>query len=50
LDRAALDALLSEPLSFTGLATQQVVAVVTEIGKVAAAHPVAARYTPGTIL
>ncbi len=50
LDRAALDDLLAAPLSFTGLATHQVAAVVAEIGKVTAAHPGAARYRPGAIL
>ncbi len=50
LDRAALDDLLAAPLSFTGLATHQVAAVVAEIGKVTAAHPDAARYRPGAIL
>ena len=37
-------------VSFTGLAVEQVAAVATEIGKVTAAHPAAARYRPGAIL
>jgi adenylosuccinate lyase len=50
LDRAALDDLLAEPLSFTGLAAHQVAAVVAEIGTITAAHSDAARYRPGAIL
>ena len=45
-----LDDLLAAPLSFTGLAADQVAAVVTEIGTITAAHPDAARYRPGAIL
>jgi len=50
LDRAALDDLLAARLSFTGSAVEQVAAVATEIGKITAAHPAAARYRPGAIL
>ena len=50
LDRDALDALLAEPLAFTGAARDQVAAFVAEVGKVVAAHPVAAAYDPAPIL
>jgi adenylosuccinate lyase len=50
LDRAALDALLSDPLSFTGNARAQVDAVLAQIDAVTSAFPDAAAYTPGAIL
>jgi adenylosuccinate lyase len=50
MDRPALDDLLAAPLSFTGLAVDQVAAIAAEIGKIAALHPAAARYRPGPIL
>ncbi|WP_034091353.1 adenylosuccinate lyase [Streptacidiphilus albus] len=50
LDRAGLDALLADKLSFTGAAAAQVAEVVRRVGEVAAAHPEAAKYTPGAIL
>jgi adenylosuccinate lyase len=50
LDRADLESLLAEPLSFTGLAQQQVGSVVARIAAVTAAHPRAAAYGPGAIL
>ena len=50
LSRADLEALLADRLSFTGLAGQQVSAVLDRIAAVVAEHPSAARYTPGTIL
>ena len=50
LDRAGLDALLADKLSFTGAAASQVAEVVRRVGEVAAAHPEAAKYTPGAIL
>ena len=50
LDRAELEALLAERLSFTGLAEQQVAAVLERIAAVTAEHPDAAGYRPGAIL
>ena len=50
MGRAALEALLSDRLSFTGLAAQQVAAVLEQIAVVTRAHPEAAGYRPGTIL
>ena len=50
LDRADLDALLADRLSFTGLAEQQVAAVLDRIAAVTARHPQAAEYRPGAIL
>jgi adenylosuccinate lyase len=50
LSRAELDALVAEPLSFTGAAVEQVAAVVRRVQVVLDAHPGAARYTPGAIL
>ena len=50
LDRATLDRLLADRASFTGAAGDQVARVVERVGKVVAAHPDAAAYTPGPIL
>jgi adenylosuccinate lyase len=50
LDRAELDALLADRLSFAGLATEQVTAVGAAVAEVVARHPDAARYTPSPIL
>jgi adenylosuccinate lyase len=50
LDRAQLDALLADRLSFTGAAASQVAAVVRQVEAVAARYPEAAKYTPGAIL
>ncbi len=50
LDRAALDALMGDPLSFTGAAVGQVAEVVRRIEDVVKAHPQAAAYRPGAIL
>ncbi|QMU76546.1 adenylosuccinate lyase [Streptacidiphilus sp. PB12-B1b] len=50
LDRAGLDALLADKLSFTGAASAQVAEVVRRVEAVAAAYPEAAKYTPGDIL
>jgi adenylosuccinate lyase len=50
LDRAALDALVAEPIEFTGAARAQVAAVVERIEVIAAQHPLAATYSPGAIL
>ncbi|ASY19100.1 adenylosuccinate lyase [Candidatus Planktophila versatilis] len=48
-DRAALDALIGNPLGFTGDARQQVARVVSRIEAISAAHPAAAQYKPGSI-
>ena len=50
LDRAALEALVAEPIEFTGAARDQVARVVDRIEVIAAQHPGAATYTPGAIL
>ncbi|MCB9779240.1 MAG: adenylosuccinate lyase [Alphaproteobacteria bacterium] len=50
LDRAALGALLAEPLSFVGTAPGQVDAFVARVGTLAARFPAAAAYAPGGIL
>ncbi|MEU4317056.1 adenylosuccinate lyase [Nocardia sp. NPDC024068] len=50
LDRAALDAALSDKAAFIGAADAQVADVVAQVGKLAEAHPEAARYTPAPIL
>ncbi|MBM9509560.1 adenylosuccinate lyase [Actinacidiphila acididurans] len=50
LDRAALDALMADRLSFTGAAGGQVAEVVRRVEEVAKAHPRAAAYAPGAIL
>lgn len=50
LEKAQLDALMADKLSFTGAAADQVTAVVTRIGEIAKQHPEAAAYTPGSIL
>ncbi len=50
LSRAELEALLSDRLSFTGLAEQQVSQVLARIAAVVAEHPAAAGYRPGAIL
>jgi adenylosuccinate lyase len=50
LSREQLDALVDEPLSFTGAAGAQVSAVVAQVGDVVRRHPVAAGYTPAPIL
>ena len=49
LDRATLDALISNPIEFSGDARQQVARVVTRIGVITSAHPVAAKYAPAAI-
>ena len=48
-DRAALDALIGNPLEFTGDARQQVARVVSRIDAITSAHPAAAQYKPGAI-
>ncbi|MCZ3386384.1 MAG: adenylosuccinate lyase, partial [Actinomycetia bacterium] len=50
LTAADLDALVAEPLSFTGTASDQVAAVVVRVDAVVAEHPRAAGYRPGDIL
>ncbi|MBW3657317.1 MAG: adenylosuccinate lyase [Actinobacteria bacterium] len=50
LDRARLDDLLAEPLSFVGAAPRQVERFVTRVAEVVDTHPQAARYRPGDIL
>ncbi|CAB4875725.1 MAG: adenylosuccinate lyase [Actinobacteria bacterium] len=45
-----LQALISQPLDFTGAAGQQVAAVVERVNVLATAHPDAAAYHPGDIL
>ena len=49
LDRAALAALIQDPIEFTGDARQQIARVVDRIEKIASAHPAAAKYKPGSI-
>jgi adenylosuccinate lyase len=50
LDRLDLENLLADRLSFTGLAEQQIAAVLGRIAEITAAHPAAAGYHPGAIL
>ncbi|MEW1859858.1 adenylosuccinate lyase [Streptomyces sp. NPDC088194] len=50
LDRAALDALMADRLSFTGAAGDQVAEVTRRVEEVVKAYPRAAAYRPGAIL
>ncbi|WP_020546905.1 adenylosuccinate lyase [Nonomuraea coxensis] len=50
LDRARLEELLADRVSFTGAAAEQVEEVARRVGEVVAAHPQAAAYRPGAIL
>lgn len=50
LDRAAVEALVADPLAFTGAATAQVRQVVTRVDEVVRRHPDAASYSPDPIL
>ena len=50
LSRAELDALMADPLIFTGAATAQVDHVVRQVDEIVAAHPEAAAYIPAPIL
>ncbi|MFF7025710.1 adenylosuccinate lyase [Streptomyces klenkii] len=50
LDRAGLDALMADKLSFTGAAAAQAGVVVSRIEEIAKRHPEAAAYAPGAIL
>jgi adenylosuccinate lyase len=49
LDRKALDALISQPIEFTGDARQQIARVVDRIEAITSAHPAAAQYKPHSI-
>ena len=49
LDRVALDALISQPIEFTGDARQQIARVVDRIDAITSAHPAAAQYKPHSI-
>jgi adenylosuccinate lyase len=50
LDRAALDGLVGEPLSFVGTAVAQVESFVAAVAEVVARHPEAADYQPEPVL
>lgn len=50
LDRAALDTLVGEPITFVGTAVAQVQAFVAQVADVVARHPEAAGYRPEPIL
>jgi adenylosuccinate lyase len=50
LDRAGLDALVGEPLSFVGTAVAQIDAFVAQVAEVVSRHPDAAAYRPEPIL
>ncbi len=50
LTRDQIDALVADPIEFTGAAVAQVQAVVRAVEELAAAHPDAAAYMPGAIL
>ena len=49
LDRAALDALIRDPIEFTGDARQQIARFVSRIDAITSAHPAQAQYKPGSI-
>ncbi len=50
LSREELEALIAEPLAFTGAAASQVRAVAERVAVIVDAHPDAASYSPGDIL
>ena len=50
LTRLQIEALVADPIEFTGAAVAQTQAVVRAVETVAANHPVAAAYAPGAIL
>jgi adenylosuccinate lyase len=50
LSREQIDALVAEPIAFTGAATAQVTDVIARVDAVIAANPEAAAYSPGAIL
>ena len=49
LDRAALDALISKPIEFTGDAKGQITRVVSRIEQITSKNPIAAKYKPNSI-
>jgi len=49
LDVAALNALIKDPIEFTGDARQQIARVVNRIDAITSAHSAAAQYKPGSI-
>jgi adenylosuccinate lyase len=50
LTRDQLDALIAEPMEFTGAARAQVARVADRVQVIAESHPAAAAYSPGSIL
>ncbi|MDP4691233.1 MAG: adenylosuccinate lyase [Candidatus Nanopelagicales bacterium] len=50
LTRERLDALIAEPMDFTGAARDQVARIAVRVQEISAAHPAAAIYSPGDIL
>ena len=50
LTREQLDALIAEPMEFTGAAREQVARVADRVQGIAEAHPAAAAYSPASIL
>ena len=50
LTRDQLDALIAEPMEFTGAAREQVARVADRVQGIAEAHPAAAAYSPASIL
>lgn len=50
IDRATLDAAISEPLSLTGTARSQVASLVSRVEELAGRYPEAAAYRPGDVL
>ena len=50
LSREQLDALIAEPMEFTGAARDQVARVAERVQVIAESHPTAAAYSPGSIL
>jgi adenylosuccinate lyase len=50
LTRDQLDALIAEPMEFTGAAREQVARVADRVQAIVEAHPAAAAYSPGSIL
>lgn len=50
LTREQLDALIAEPMEFTGAARDQVARVAGRVQVIAESHPAAAAYSPGSIL
>ena len=50
LDRAQLDEVIAEPLSFVGTASQQIAEVAKRVAEVADRFPEAATYDPDPVL